>query len=490
MKTMKRVYHVIGIALLSLTLLMGCDGHSTPSEHLSRAENFFDEGNYKAASIELKNLLRQNPEHARARFLMGLLNLELKDGLSAEKELNKAKELGVDNKSILPPMARALILQNDYQGVLDLGVDQAQDWEPKPKANFMVSRGLALLALGRKDESLDAIDNAFGSDPTSPYVLLAKARLMMVNGEIAEARTVLNRLFEIKDNYGPAWSFLGDVERFEGNLESAEAAYGKAIEYNQEARTDLLNRAMIRIELNRFEEAQEDIDRLAKLAKNNPNIDYAKGLLHFQRKEYADAQAAFGSVLSANTDYLPAVLYAGIAHFMLGNQETAESYLKQYVESVPNYLPANRVLALIKLRKKEFKAAERLIRNAVGDDEMDVFTLTLLANALLGQNRIPEAMVYLQKVVAIQPEFAPARFNLGLNLLRQGDTEAGVTELETAIELDTELQLGVVQLVVIYLNNKEFDKALETALAYRDQKGDASAYLLLGSVYMARKEME
>lgn len=462
----------------------------TPAEHLNSVENLMDKGEYKAASIELKNALKQNPDHGQARHMMGTLHLELEDGFSAEKELNRAMELGVDHKLLIPPLARALMLQNNYQGVLDLDVDQADDWEPKAKANFMASRGLALLALERQDEALQAINDAYSAGPASPYVLLVKARLKMAGNEIAEARTVLNKLFEIKDNYGPAWSFLGDIERIEGNLDAAEAAYGKAIEYKQVANSDLLNRSMVRIDLKKLEEAEEDIDRLTKLARNNPGIDYAKGLIHFHRKEYVDAQRAFESVLRFNDDYMPAVLYAGISHFMQGNQEIAERHLDNYVARIPDYLPANRILALIKLRNNEFKAAERLISNAVEDDDMDVFTITLLANALLGQNKIPEGMAYLQKAAVIQPESAALKSELGLSLLRQGDKEAGVAELEAANELDPELRQVAVQLVVLYLSNKEFDKALETALAHRDNTGDASAYLLLGSVYMARKETD
>jgi len=491
MKFMEKISQVIRIVFLSLSLLiMGCEGNKTPAEHLNQAENFLDKGEYKAAVIELKNILQQSPKHARARYLLGELYLKLEDGVSAEKELNWARELGVVDESVVPQLAQALLLQDNYLGVLDLGIDQVQQWGPKAKANFLASRGLALLALERKDEALDAVDGALGADGASTYALLVKARIVAAGGKIEEARTVLDRAFEIDEGYGPAWSFLGDIERFEGNLESAEAAYGKAIKYKQVAYTDLLNRGMILIALKKFDEAEEDIDQLARLIKRHPDVDYAKGLLHFQRKEYADAQTAFEKVLTVNNDYLSAVLYAGAAHFMQGHQETAESYLSRYVGRIPNYLPASRMLALIKLRKKDFKTAERLIRNAVGEDDMDVFTLTLLANSLMGQNRVPEAMVYFQRVVAIQPESANARFDLGLGLLRQGEKEAGIAALEATVELDPALQQAAVQLVVIYLNNQEFDKALEAALNYRDQNGDVSAHLLLGVVYMARNEVE
>lgn len=487
---MKRTICFIWFAFFFLTLVVGCESAGqTPEEHLKRAESFLDQGDYKAASIELKNVLRMAPKNTRARWLLGQLYIEIQDGAAAQKELARARELGVVDESVLPMLARALLLQQDYQGVLDLARLNGGGEEISPY--LLSSRGMALLALDRKDEARQAFDLALAYDEMSTSTLVGMARLDASEGKMGEARSTLERVFKIDEHYWPAWSFQGDIERFEGNLEAAEAAYGKAIEYNPVDNTDLLNRALVRIAQKKFEQASEDIGQLTRQIKHHPHIDYVRGLLHFQKKEYEEAQTAFESVLAVENNYLPALLYLGAAHFQQGNQETAESYLDRYVGAIPDYLPASRMLAYIKLKKKGYTAAEKLIRNAVKEEgDMDSFTLTLLANALLAQNRVSEGIDYLQKVVAMQPQSAPARAELGLGLLKWGETEAGLAELEAAIELDPELQQAAARLIIIHLNNKEYEKALEVALANRDQQKDTTANLLLGVVYMARDETD
>ncbi|NTV73800.1 MAG: hypothetical protein HGA66_06295, partial [Holophaga sp.] len=45
----------------------------------------------------------------------------------------------------------------------------------------------------------------------------------------AKAREWLARATGTNPKFAPAWSLLGDVERYEGNAEAADAAYSKAI---------------------------------------------------------------------------------------------------------------------------------------------------------------------------------------------------------------------------------------------------------------------
>ncbi len=73
----------------------------------------------RASVIELKNALNQEPNNAEGRWLLAQTYLKLGFGAEAEKELTKAKELGLKNESLLPLLGEAWILQGNYQRVLD-----------------------------------------------------------------------------------------------------------------------------------------------------------------------------------------------------------------------------------------------------------------------------------------------------------------------------------------------------------------------------------
>lgn len=487
---MKTVWILTPLVLTCHLFLSGCgEGKLSSDEYLSRAETSITERDYKAAIIELKNALSENRTNPEARFLLGKVYNELEDGASAEKELLLSQKQGVIDESVIPQLARALLLQEKFQDVLDLNAP-FQGWAPKAKSSFLTSRGLALLSLGRNSEALQAIDNALGFEKDATYALLAKTRIKEVEGNLEEARTHLDRIFQLDDEYGHAWSLLGDIERYAGNLKEAEDAYSRAIEFRSVAYQDILSRSLVRIGLQKLDEAEKDINTLAALVKNHPDVSYAQGLLYFYKNVYGDAQLAFEKVLSVDGNYLPALLYAGASHYLQGNKESAESYLARFVANNPHYLPASRLLALIKLEKKDYGAAEQLIKEASAGEDLDEFTMTILANALMGQNKVPEGLGYLQNLASLQPDSAQIRKNLGLGLLRKGDTEAAVSELEIANKLDPNMRQAGVRIVLIHLANKQFDKALDAALSYKDRNQNAEGHLLLGGVYMARNEVE
>src|SRR6266566_9186888 len=84
----------VTLAVLSFN---GCDrvASYTEQERVQRAEKFKAEGNLKASVIELKNALQKNPNNAQARLLLGEIYLDLGLAPEAERELLKAKQLGV-----------------------------------------------------------------------------------------------------------------------------------------------------------------------------------------------------------------------------------------------------------------------------------------------------------------------------------------------------------------------------------------------------------
>ncbi len=51
---------------------------------------------------QLKNALQQEPNNREARFLIGVSYNETGDILSAEKELNRAIDLGMDTNKVYP----------------------------------------------------------------------------------------------------------------------------------------------------------------------------------------------------------------------------------------------------------------------------------------------------------------------------------------------------------------------------------------------------
>ena len=88
--SMRTLRKATASALLATLVLVGCGGEN-PETMVSSAKEFLAKHDHKAAAIQLKNALQQNPQLAEARFLLAKALLEGGDPTGAEVELRKAQ---------------------------------------------------------------------------------------------------------------------------------------------------------------------------------------------------------------------------------------------------------------------------------------------------------------------------------------------------------------------------------------------------------------
>ena len=153
---------------LVISLLAGCESKLSDAEYVEKAQAYLDQGEVKAASIELKNAIQRNPENAQARWLLGKLHLDLGNGAAAEKELRRASDLGVADESISPLLARALLMERRYDELFKISPQKING--AVQKAEVMAAQGLGYLARRKSDEADQRIDQAVSLAPDSPYV--------------------------------------------------------------------------------------------------------------------------------------------------------------------------------------------------------------------------------------------------------------------------------------------------------------------------------
>ena len=111
----------LAMALLIVVLSSGGCGEKAGNVDrlIADARQERDKGSHNAAIIHLKNLLQKSPEHAEARYLLGVTYVDTGDFVSAEKELRRALELKYDPAKVIPPLGKSLLMTGALQKVLD-----------------------------------------------------------------------------------------------------------------------------------------------------------------------------------------------------------------------------------------------------------------------------------------------------------------------------------------------------------------------------------
>ncbi|RMD78639.1 MAG: tetratricopeptide repeat protein, partial [Gammaproteobacteria bacterium] len=236
------------LAVLLAAGLGGCErAHQpTPAEHVARAKAYTDQGRYREAAIELKNALRAQPDNAEARWLLGRLYLEVSDGASAEKELLRARELGVQPQAVALPLARAYLLQGEPEKAL-AALREARPRGPRQEALAAALAVEALVGAGRLEEAAARLEEALKAHPRSGRLQLAAARLALARRDRPHALKQARQAVALDPSLGQAWLLLGDLLRDTGRPQEALKAYDQAVAKSFDDRLALLHRAEVRL---------------------------------------------------------------------------------------------------------------------------------------------------------------------------------------------------------------------------------------------------
>src|SRR6185503_19255151 len=90
-----------------------CSRSQDPKTLIASAKDYIEKGDYKASVIQIKNVLQKEPDNAEARYLLGLAALRSGDLVSAELELRRASELGLQSDDLQLALARTFLTKGD-----------------------------------------------------------------------------------------------------------------------------------------------------------------------------------------------------------------------------------------------------------------------------------------------------------------------------------------------------------------------------------------
>jgi len=482
--------------LFTLMIFVGISDYASAStappgwENVQNAKDYLDAGKLTAAVIELKNALQENPENIEARLLLGQTYLQMNKGPEAEKELRRARQLGLDRSAVVVPLAEAYLMQGKFFELLDQ-TTVVDGFSDDINAGVYALRGEAHLAERNLDEAAEALQQSLALRPQLSRTLLAQARMAMLKGDGKMASDNVNKVLVSEPDNAIGWSLLGDLAQSQGDLAKAEVAYSKAMQNSFEHSLVQLKRALVRIELDDYAGAASDVEALKKIVPDHPGVNYADGLLSFRQSDVAKAQVAFERVINQQPGNLSAMFYLGTSSYMMGYLEQAEHYLAAYVAARPSAARASTLLGMTRLQAGDFDGVETALSPVLVSLPDDPLVLKTLGKALVAQGKIEKGNEYLAKAVALQPDSAGDRVDLAISLLRLGQEEAGIKELETAIDLNPDMRQADILLIREYLQTGEFDQALAAAERLAVKWVDSAAPLILkGMAYAGKGERE
>lgn len=481
---MKLINNKLAIAVSIAMSVSACTPDKTSQEHISAAKISIESSDSATAILELKNAVRVDLKNAEARMLLGTLYLDMGDAELGEKELKRALELNGDIENTLPKLLKALNLQSKSKESLSL-IDKHDIFTPE----ILLYQAQAYIRLDQKDMAKLSIAQANDLSTESIYSQLGEAYLKADSSNVDGALENVDKILVTEP-------YLTEALILKGQLHIAKNEYVNAINAFEEYYRLLPRDVQIRLFLanayvknEQFEQADEHLDFLLKLAPEHPFTNQLKGLVYYQKADYLQALNHTQKAIQNGLGNASSRLVAGLSAFKLDQYELAHQYLATLSELPPTH-PVQRVLALIQMQLGYNTKAGITLDELEGLTPHDVSLFTSASFELLKEGKIGEAKKTLNRADTIVGGGQQEMTKIGILKLSMNDL-SGLASLEKAVEMDSKQPIVKIALAAAYLQANEYDKALNLAKKWKESHPDqVEGYNLAAKILLEQSEVK
>jgi len=452
---------------------------------VSDAEKAIQSGNIRLAFINLKNAVTADPGNAPLRVRLGIILIQVGDEPSAERELRQARKDGAPVAMVLPPLFQAMLARGETTQLLEQFPDPGAGSKDPMAADILKARALALQALKRPTEAIDAMDRSLALKRDG-HGLLVRGRLALMQGQPADAMKYADEavakatspdpmLFKIgmllsNNNYAGALDLSNQLlARYPGNLQGR------------------LARVEAYVNLKRDAEAKTEIDDILAKYPNAYMGTYYRALLMARSGNAKGAWNLVQNLPGEFRDGQPrvAILIAQMA-VAAGNDETAASILNRILLKTPSIGAARERLAAIRLKQNNPAAALEVLE-PIKDSQIPA-VLELLSNAYVGLHRNAEALDTLKRLDATGKGSPQVKRSIALLEVQTGNVDQGIKDLTQLASKEPANPALAGPLIAALTRARHYPEALAAADRLgADPKQRATALIYRATVLMAQQ---
>jgi tetratricopeptide (TPR) repeat protein len=435
------------------------------------------------------------PKDPQPPFLVGSILLAQGQQSDARKEFERSIDIGPDYAPTVEKLVDLDVAEQQYATALARAEKQI-DKSPK-LAQAWGLRGKIYLAQRDFTHAEADLLKAVELDPNLEPAYLWLAQLYVASNRQEEAIAKLSAFVEKNKTFQtvPALMQIAVIQEQRKNFTAARDAYENLLSVAPNVPLALNNLAVIYSEhLGQLDKA-DDLARKAKEAvPNEPSIADTLGWIMFKKGDYGNALRLLQESAGKLPDLPEVQFHAGMAHYMLGEEEPARLALQKAVDA-PSDFPgkdeARQRLALLAIQAGAANSGVRTeLENYLRQWPNDPAAMVRVAQVQERDGAVDQAVKTYEKVVADNPLYAPATRQLAL-LYGQLSTDSAkayelVTKARQAYPDDPDIAktLGILNYRRGYYPQSV--ELLKEAAAKR--KDDSEALYYLGNAYRQLKQ--
>ena len=217
---------------------------------------------------------------------------------------------------------------------------------------------LCLMRLGREDEALRAVDTLLIQSPKYTQAMVMRSDLLWDMGDSIGALEWVNKALDV-NRYDPVMLhnrglMLARMERYE----EAEEDLDRSIYLDPSNARTYITRAMVRYSRDNLNGALDDYDMSVVIDPANVMGHYNRGNLRAQIGDDNRAIEDFDFVIEAEPENLMAVFYRGILRDQTGDYRGAEQDITRVLEEYPRFTEGYQMRSEVREKLGNHRGAE------------------------------------------------------------------------------------------------------------------------------------
>jgi tetratricopeptide (TPR) repeat protein len=325
-------------------------------------------------------------------------------------------------------------------------------------------------------------------DPSRAKTRLELAAVYAFAGKDTKAKGLLEELTQSDPKNARPLFMLADLEKRSGHADRALEIYRMIMANDSSDTLAAYKAGIILIEKEELDKAEKVADDLLNRFPKRADGHRLKGLVSYQRKQYAEALNHLQSSLKISPN-LEAYQFLGLCYYNRGELESALSQFRKILDTTPDARQARLMTGAILLAQKRLDDAVTEIQKVLQKDDKDAVARNLLGNAYMAKGMFDDGMREFNKATKIDPKIVDAYMKKGYFYFSRGKNAEGEIELSSAVQAAPDVLNSRALLALYNLRVGRPDKALTVLKAgLTGKKSDALLYNGIAAVYFSQNK--
>lgn len=497
----KYIVSALLVLMMVASVITGCsrDPKVRRAKFLQSGEQYFDKGDYRAASIQFQRSIQIDPHFAEAQYRLALTYLKLRQWQDAYRSLQKSIENDPnyvparlemarlefaarqsskasediefalakepDNLSAHLLLGQLALSDKDYQQALQ-EFERCQQIAPKDPAAF-AQAGDAYVLLKRFPEALQAFQQAIAASPSYVSAYLDLAQAYRLQGDSSSELAILENA--IQHNPKQIAPYLATASAYVRRGQSAQLPdlFSKLRSATADDPATLLGIGEFYFAIGDAIHAKSVFNDALTRDKKNNTIRKRLIELELNQHDWDDAERLNGELLKAEPNDPAGRLFQARIQFVRGAKAKAISSLEQLVHDSPEMALPRFYLGLAYATQGESGRAVAALNDTVQQDPNFIWAYVGLAELYAQQGNPKLALEFANRALARSPNFVPAILLQSNAYMQLGDYNTALTKLQPLAAAQPKNPAILERLAVVAVNQKQYGRAeqlLESAL--------------------------